>query len=984
MEQRGSIRGRAASMRRKVIGGAVALATVATLVAGGAAAPVRATGMPQGWYDGNVQYTTVTNCFSIISGSPYTEHGVSTFVGYYAYPDAYLPAVNNLYYVRVVGYGLGSPCANQYFYPELLLPANTSLAIDGANPIYCFASTDGGSHWGKDTANCPTTLTANGTHGGYPIPSKDASIANTWPLAAGVVWDLRVPVRTSPAISNSNLSAYVKVIDGEGSPTLFVQEPVYVYSQAAAVPWVSYPAVPTVNITTSTATTMSTVYTGAGSGIACVDIGFTTAYGTTTPIALAQGTWNLQQPWSGMSAGTTVHWRTRFKIAAASCADATGWVYGADQTFRTLSVPDAPTGAKGTGQGSSAVITWTPPGQTGGTTLTGFTATVSPGGKQCTSAIDFTCTVTGLADGLYSVSVTAANAQGTSAASAASAQFRVDATPPTGGTVSLGSCSGTGVLCAGTKVTIGSPAVSNGSTFTATYTGIVEAGSGVASVSCAAVGGYTAVAGGAGVNRTCAYTRNAAALDAGGSKTTTAKDVAGNTGNLPAFTLARETTPPTTTTPDMAFRTGQTVTATSVPVTVSWPAATDAGVGVARYEVAKTTNGGTTWTSLATAVTGTSFSTSVAPSGTVAFRVRAVDAVGNPAAWTQGVVLRPRLISEAAATYAGAWTSITSASNLGGTAKSTTATNASATFRVTGRSVGLIATVGSGRGSVAIYLDGAATPVATVSTAAASTAYGRLIWQKAWTSTAAHTIKVVAVSASPVEVDGLVVGFTDTTAPTVSTGPSTGPRSGAAVSATALPVSVSWTAADNAGGSGIARYELAKSTDGGTVWANVSSALTSTSFATAVAPSGTVRYRVRAVDWAGNASAWATGPVLTPALSETSSGVTVTGTWATASGTSYSGGSTRYNGTAGNSMSITFTGRAVAIVSTKAASRGAFKVYLDGVLASTVDTLAASTAYRVQVFAKDWGSSAAHTVKVVVVGTAGRSRVDLDAFVILR
>ena len=66
-----------------------------------------------------------------------------------------------------------------------------------------------------------------------------------------------------------------------------------------------------------------------------------------------------------------------------------------------------------------------------------------------------------------------------------------------------------------------------------------------------------------------------------------------------------------------------------------------------------------------------------------------------------------------------------------------------------------------------------------------------------------------------VDLDALAVTFTDTTPPT-ATAPSAALRTGAAVSGTALPVSVAWTGADTSGGSGIARYELAKSVDGGT------------------------------------------------------------------------------------------------------------------------------------------------------------------------
>ena len=52
--------------------------------------PVKALG--QTWYDGSIQYSTITNCVSIIQGSPYQEYGAGTYVGFLADPDNASPA----------------------------------------------------------------------------------------------------------------------------------------------------------------------------------------------------------------------------------------------------------------------------------------------------------------------------------------------------------------------------------------------------------------------------------------------------------------------------------------------------------------------------------------------------------------------------------------------------------------------------------------------------------------------------------------------------------------------------------------------------------------------------------------------------------------------------------------------------------------------------------------------------------------------------
>ncbi len=90
-----------------------------------------------------------------------------------------------------------------------------------------------------------------------------------------------------------------------------------------------------------------------------------------------------------------------------------------------------------------------------------------------------------------------------------------------------------------------------------------------------------------------------------------------------------------------------------------------------------------------------------------------------------------------------------------------------------------------------------------------------------------------------------------------------------ALAASGLPAMVSWAAAD--AGSGIDRYTLARSTDGGTAWTAVAlPSPTATSAGVTVPASGTVRYRVPAHDTAGNTSDSVT-PVLTPRLVQQSS-----------------------------------------------------------------------------------------------------------------
>ncbi len=264
------------------------------------------------------------------------------------------------------------------------------------------------------------------------------------------------------------------------------------------------------------------------------------------------------------------------------------------------------------------------------------------------------------------------------------------------------------------------------------------------------------------------------------------------------------------------------------------------------------------------------------------------------------------------------------------------------------------------------------------------------------TSGAASGSMALAVGANTVDVkvtaeDGVTVttytvtvtraASTDLTPPS-TTSLSATPRTAAALSGTGVPLRLSWTAATD-GGSGVAGYEIERSVNGGS-WAAVG-AYSVRSAAVIAASSGTVRYRVRAVDGAGNRGGWAYTPTLSPRLvQQSSSAVMYGGTWYGTSSTAYSGGSAKYANVAGRSATYTFTGRSIAFVTTKAPTRGKVKIYVNGAYVATVDLYRSSTQYRVLVWQKTWSTSGTRTIKLVVVGTAGRPRIDLDAFVVVR
>jgi len=143
--------------------------------------------------------------------------------------------------------------------------------------------------------------------------------------------------------------------------------------------------------------------------------------------------------------------------------------------------------------------------------------------------------------------------------------------------------------------------------------------------------------------------------------------------------------------------------------------------------------------------------------------------------------------------------------------------------------------------------------------------------------------------------------------------------------------------------------------------------------------------RDRARDGAGNWGTWTTDATITPVrYQETSSTVSYVGTWRTLYTSSASGGRERYATRRGASVTFRFTGRAFAIVSPKGTSRGSAKLYVDGHYVSTVNLHRSTWIPRIVVAARSWSSTGSHTVKLVVSGTVGHPRVDVDAFLVLR
>jgi Bacterial Ig domain len=204
-------------------------------------------------------------------------------------------------------------------------------------------------------------------------------------------------------------------------------------------------------------------------------------------------------------------------------------------------------------------------------------------------------------------------------------------------------------------------------------------------------------------------------------------------------TVGLDITPPTVATPTLAFGSGR--VNESAPVRLAW-SATDAGAGVASYEVEISVAGG----AFAPLYVGTATGVTRAyPFGrTLTLRVRATDLEGNVSAWATSPA-RKVVAYQAPGShrihYSSGWVTVTraAASSVGYRYATTRGRSASLTF--TGRSVEYVAPRTSASGYVKVYVDGHL--VGRYNLHRGRTANGRIVVRATWSVSGTHTIKVV-------------------------------------------------------------------------------------------------------------------------------------------------------------------------------------------------------------------------------------------------
>jgi hypothetical protein len=145
------------------------------------------------------------------------------------------------------------------------------------------------------------------------------------------------------------------------------------------------------------------------------------------------------------------------------------------------------------------------------------------------------------------------------------------------------------------------------------------------------------------------------------------------------------------------------------------------------------------------------------------------------------------------------------------------------------------------------------------------------------------------------------------------------------------------------------------------------------------------RYRVRLRKTNGQVGAWYTGERFDARLvQDKHESMGWTSGWQRVKSPAASGGIVTYAKRADTQMAFSSNARTVAVIGTRGPSRGKARVFINGRLEAVVDLYAAKTEWRVLIFSRAWAHSATRTIRVEVVGTPGRPRVDIDGVLFYR
>jgi uncharacterized protein (DUF2141 family) len=293
------------------------------------------------YYDGTYQavYTTCPVTGNVVVAS-------QSFVGYFADPNEPYPRTGDVGYVRAVGANV-SPCTNDAIGFDFFLPERAELAIDSTNRVRCYLVkftdppatidfTDNPAGFQGGCSQTPGAGISGGLYFGYAV------VPSGW-------WvEIRVPLRYNKQLlglagpPSHRLSAVVQTAYGNVTP----YQPVTVFYRAEFLNTQSS------NVTASSATLNTNLYSYYKSGLLYLDYGTTTSFGSSTQGASVPDTSlnfpNVSTNLTGLSPNTTYYWRYRFVTNA-------GTFYSSTQSFTTSGAANFALTVSKNGTGSGTV-----------------------------------------------------------------------------------------------------------------------------------------------------------------------------------------------------------------------------------------------------------------------------------------------------------------------------------------------------------------------------------------------------------------------------------------------------------------------------------------------------------------------------------------------------------------------------------------------------------------------------------------------------
>jgi uncharacterized protein (TIGR02145 family) len=390
--------------------------------------------------DGNGEVTARGVCWSTTTGPTTTNSKTSDATGTGSFTSNLTALVaGTTYYVRAYATNsAGTAYGNEItFITNTVVgsPTNVAATAGNAQATVTFTapvSNGGSAITGYTVTSIPGGLTKTGTSSPLTVTGLTNGTAYTFTVIA----------------TNAN---------GNSAPS----------TASNSVTPATVPGTPTIGTATAGNTQASVAFTAPASNGGSAITGYTvtsspggfTGTGTTSPIAV-----------TGLTNGTAY----TFTVFATN-AKGNSTASSASNSVIPASVPGAPTIGTATKGNAQSTVTFTAPSNNGGSAITGYTVTSTPGSITATGTAS-PITVTGLTNGTaYTFTVTAANATGSGTPSAALNSVTPSTVPgaPTIGTATKGNAQ---AIVAFTAPASNGGSAITGYTVTSSPGGIVKTG----------------------------------------------------------------------------------------------------------------------------------------------------------------------------------------------------------------------------------------------------------------------------------------------------------------------------------------------------------------------------------------------------------------------------------------------------------------------------------------------------------------------------